>query len=112
MAKTKTLENLFLDTLKDIYYAEKKILKALPKMARAAQDEKLRAGFEKHMRQTETQIERLAKVFKSIGETARGKKCEAIEGILEEGNTILDEYQDSACPGCRTDLCGTGRGTL
>jgi ferritin-like metal-binding protein YciE len=95
MAKTKTLENLFLDTLKDIYYAEKKILKALPKMARAAQDEKLRAGFEKHMRQTETQIERLAKVFKSIGETARGKKCEAIEGILDEGNTILKEYQDS-----------------
>ena len=95
MAKTKTLENLFLDTLKDIYYAEKKILKALPKMAKAAQDDKLRAGFEKHMRQTETQIERLDKVFKSIGETARGKKCEAIEGILDEGNTILEEYQDS-----------------
>ena len=95
MAKTKTLENLFLDTLKDIYYAEKKILKSLPKMARAAHDDKLRAGFEKHLRQTAAQIERLDKVFKSIGETARGKKCEAIEGILEEGNTILEEYRGS-----------------
>jgi ferritin-like metal-binding protein YciE len=95
MPKTKTLEDLFLDTLKDIYYAEKKILKALPKMAKAAQDEQLKAGFEKHLRQTEVQVERLDKVFSSIGQTARGKKCDAIEGILEEGNSILEDYKGS-----------------
>ena len=92
MAKTKTLEDLFLDTLKDIYYAEKKILKALPKMAKGAQDQKLKAGFEKHRAQTEGQVQRLEQVFEIIGETARGKRCEAIEGILEEGNTILEEF--------------------
>ena len=95
MPKTKTLEDLFLDTLKDIYYAEKKILKALPKLAKAAQDPELKAGFEKHLRQTEVQVERLDKVFSSIGQAARGKKCDAIEGILEEGNSILEEYKGS-----------------
>lgn len=92
MAKTKTLEDLFLDTLKDIYYAEKKILKALPKMAKGARDQTLKAGFEKHVAQTEGQIERLEEVFEIIGQTARGKRCEAIEGIIEEGNTILEEF--------------------
>jgi ferritin-like metal-binding protein YciE len=96
MAKTKTLEDLFLDTLKDIYYAEKHILKALPKMAKGAQNPKLKQGFEKHMVQTEGQISRLEEVFAIIGQTARGKKCEAIEGILEEGNSILEDYKDTA----------------
>ena len=95
MAKTKTLDDLFLDTLKDIYYAEKKILKALPKMAKGARNAKLKAGFEKHMAQTEDQIDRLERIFELIGQTARGKTCEAIEGILEEGNSVLEDYKGS-----------------
>lgn len=91
----KTLENLFHDTLRDIYYAERKILKSLPKMKRAAQSEKLKAAFEKHEGQTEGQIERLEKVFEIIGKTPRGKTCDAINGILDEGDEIAEEYKDS-----------------
>ena len=92
----KTLETLFHDTLKDIYYAERKILKALPKMARAAQSPELKAAFEKHKDQTEGQIERLQQVFEIIGKPARGKTCDAIEGILAEGDEIAEEYKDKA----------------
>lgn len=92
----KTLDNLFYDTLKDIYYAEKKILKALPKMAKGAQSEELAAAFEKHEEETEGQIERLEKVFEIIGKRAQGKTCPAIDGIIEEGEEILEEYKDSA----------------
>ena len=81
----KDLNELFLDTLKDIYYAEKQILKALPKMAKAANSDKLRAAFEKHHDETEGQVERLEKIFELLGKPARGKKCDAIEGILDEG---------------------------
>lgn len=91
----KTLDDLFHDTLRDIYYAEKKILKALPKMAKGAQSPELKAAFEKHYDETEGQIERLEQVFELIGKRARGKKCEAIEGIIEEGEEILDEYKDT-----------------
>jgi ferritin-like metal-binding protein YciE len=86
------LNDLFLDTLKDIYYAEKQILKALPKMAKAAQSEKLQAAFEKHHDETEGQIERLEQVFELLGKAARGKKCDAIEGILDEGKEVMEEY--------------------
>lgn len=96
MAKEKTLDDLFLDTLKDIYYAERKILKALPKMARAAQSPDLKAGFEKHRDQTEMQVERLQQVFELMGKPARGKTCPAIDGIIEEGEEIMDEYKDTA----------------
>lgn len=92
---TKTLDDLFHDTLRDIYYAEKKILKALPKMARGAQAPELKAAFDKHRGETEGQIDRLERVFKIIGKTARGKKCEAIEGILAEGDEILEDFKDS-----------------
>ena len=91
----KTLETLFHDTLRDIYYAERKILKSLPKMARAAQSPDLKAAFEKHREQTEGQIERLQKVFEIIGKAARGKTCDAIEGILAEGDEIMEEYKDN-----------------
>lgn len=91
----KNLESLFHDTLKDIYYAERKILKALPKMARAAQDPALKAGFEKHRDETEGHVERLQQVFEIIGKRAQGKTCAAIEGILEEGEEIMEEYKDS-----------------
>lgn len=93
MPQNKTLDDLFLDTLKDLYYAEKQILKALPKMARAAQDPQLKAGFEEHREQTEGHVERLEEIFEMLGQPARGKTCEAILGIIEEGKTIMDEYQ-------------------
>jgi ferritin-like metal-binding protein YciE len=94
MAKQqKELKDLFLDTLKDIYFAEKKILTALPKMAKAAQSEKLRTAFEKHEAETEGQVERLEQVFASIDETAKGKTCDAIMGILEEGKEVMGEYK-------------------
>ena len=92
----KTLDNLFHDTLKDIFYAEKKILTSLPKMAKAAQNADLKAAFEKHHAQTEEQIARLEKVFASIDQKPQGKKCEAIEGILAEGTEIMEEYKGSA----------------
>ncbi len=95
MARTKTLEDLFLDTLKDIYYAERKILKALPKMKRAATDESLVQAFEKHHGETEEQIERLQKVFEIMGKPARGKTCDAIEGIISEAEDIMDEFKGS-----------------
>ena len=91
----KTLNDLFHDTLKDIYYAERKILKSLPKMARAAQSPELKAAFEKHKGQTEGQIERLQQVFEILGKPARGKTCDAIEGILAEGDEIMEEYKGS-----------------
>ena len=96
MAKEpKQLDELFHDTLKDIYYAEKKILGALPKMAKAAQNDDLRAAFEKHKTETEGQIDRLEQVFELIEEKPQGKKCVAIEGILEEGQEIIKEYKSS-----------------
>ena len=94
-AKAKKLDELFHDTLKDIYYAEKKILAALPKMAKAAQNEELVAAFEKHHGETEGQIERLEKIFSELDEKPQGKKCDAIEGILEEGKEIMQEYKGS-----------------
>ena len=93
MAKSKTLNDLFLDTLKDIYFAEKKILAALPKMAKAAQNEELVAAFEKHLTETEGQVERLEQVFQEIGETAKGKTCDAIVGIIEEGQSVIKAYK-------------------
>jgi len=91
----KTLNTLFHDTLRDIYYAERKILKSLPKMKRAAQSDELKAAFEKHETQTEGQIERLERVFEIIDKTPRGKTCDAINGILAEGDEIAEEYKDN-----------------
>lgn len=92
---TKTLEDLFHETLKDIYYAERKILKALPKMARSAQDEKLKAAFLQHQDETEGQVERLQQVFEIIGKRPRAKTCPAIDGIVEEGEEIMEEFKGS-----------------
>lgn len=91
----KTLSTLFHDTLRDIYYAERKILKSLPKMKRAAQSDELKAAFEKHEAQTEGQIERLERVFEIIDKTPRGKTCDAINGILAEGDEIAEECKDN-----------------
>src|SRR6202171_1503262 len=90
-AKDKNLNDLFLDTLKDVYYAEKQILKALPKMAKAAQSDKRRAAFEKHHGETEGQVERLEQIFELIDKPARGKPCDAIQGILDEGKETMEE---------------------
>ena len=89
----KTLNDLFLDTLKDIYYAEKQILKALPKMARAAQDPQLKDGFETHRVETEGHVDRLEQIFEICEKPARGKQCDAILGILDEGKEIMEEYK-------------------
>ena len=89
----KTLNDLFHDTLKDIYYAEKQILKTLPKMAKAATSAELKAGFEQHAEETEGQIERLEQVFELLGKPARAKTCDAILGIIEEGKEIMTEYK-------------------
>ncbi|HET9902371.1 MAG TPA: ferritin-like domain-containing protein [Xanthobacteraceae bacterium] len=97
MPKTeKTLEDLFHDALKDMYFAEKKILAALPKMMKAAQSEELSAAFEKHRQETEGHIERLEEIFNLMEESPKGKKCPAILGILEEGAEVMKEYRRTA----------------
>ena len=92
----KNLDDLFHDTLKDVYYAERKILAALPKMAKAAQSAELKAAFEKHRDQTEGQVERLVEVFGIIDKKPQGKTCPAIDDILEEGAEIMKDYKGTA----------------
>lgn len=91
-----TFKELFEETLKDIYYAEKAVLKALPKMAKKASSKKLEAAFTKHHRETERQIDRLEDVFKLLGKKPAGKKCPAIDGILEEGEEVMKETKDDS----------------
>jgi ferritin-like metal-binding protein YciE len=96
MAKEpKMLDDLFHDTLKDIYFAEKKILATLPKMAKAAQNRELKAAFEKHRVETEGQVARLEQVFAIIEKKAQGKTCDAIIGITDEGAEIMQDYKGS-----------------
>ena len=85
------LNELFLDELADIYNAEQQLLKALPKMAKAAQSEELKAAFEDHLSQTEEHVRRLEQVFESLEKPAKGKKCEAMEGLIKEGKSIMEE---------------------
>jgi ferritin-like metal-binding protein YciE len=89
-----TLEQLFEETLRDIFYAENQILKALPKMARKATSSDLADAFNEHHRQTEGQVERLERIFELLGKAARGKTCAAIEGITEEASEIMQEAED------------------
>ena len=91
--KPKMLSDLFHETLKDIYFAENKILKTLPKMAKAAQSKDLKAAFTKHERETKGQVKRLESIFKIIGKPARGKTCAAINGITEEGSEIMTDFK-------------------
>ncbi len=92
---TKTLNDLFYETLKDMYYAEKKILRTLPKMAKAANSNELREAFMHHREETEGQIERIEQVFELIGKAARGKTCDAVDGIIEEGKEVMEDFGDS-----------------
>jgi ferritin-like metal-binding protein YciE len=94
-AEPKTLEDMFHDMLKDVFYSEKQIVKALPKMAKVAHSPQLRAAFMAHKTETEGQIERLSEVFELAGKPARGKTCDAILGILEEGKAVMEDYADS-----------------
>ena len=94
--KEKMLEDLFHETLKDIYYAEKKILTALPKMAKAAQSEDLQAAFEKHEGETTDQVERLEQIFELIKHTAKGKTCDAINGMIDESQQVMKEFKGCA----------------
>ena len=91
----KTLQDLYHDGLRDIFYAERKILGALKKMAKGAQSQELKSSFETHMEETQVQIERLEQVFELLGKRARGKTCPAIDGIIEEGQEIMEEYKGS-----------------
>jgi ferritin-like metal-binding protein YciE len=93
MPRQRDLHELFHETLKDIYFAEKKILSALPKMAKAAQAQELKAAFEKHEAETDEHVNRLEQVFEEIEETPRGKSCEAIMGIIEEGQEVMKEFK-------------------
>jgi ferritin-like metal-binding protein YciE len=91
--KNPTLEGLFHETLRDIYYAERKILKTLPKMMRAAQSAELKAAFEKHQVETEGQVERLSQVFELLGKRPQAKTCPAIDGIVEEGEEVMEAFK-------------------
>jgi ferritin-like metal-binding protein YciE len=91
----KTLKDLFYDTLKDIYFAERQILKTLPKLAKAAKSEELKTVFLTHRDETEGHVDRLQTVFEMIGKRPQTKTCEAIKGILEEGDEIMEEYAGS-----------------
>jgi ferritin-like metal-binding protein YciE len=92
----KTMEDLFLHTLKDVYHAEKQILKALPKMMKKASSQELKEAFETHRTETEGQVERLEKVFELLGKRAQGKPCAAMEGIIEEAKEAMEEIEDKS----------------
>lgn len=89
----KTINELFLTFLQDVYYAERQILKALPKMAKASQSEHLKQALLNHREETEHQVERLQQVFDHVGKRARGQTCEAIQGLIEEGEEIINEFE-------------------
>lgn len=102
----KTLKDLFHETLKDIYFAEKQIYRALPKLAKGADSEELKQAFLHHREETEGQIERLEQVFEAIEKPARGKTCEAIKGLMEEGNEVLEDFEDSPALDAGLVACG------
>lgn len=90
-SKMATLEDLYTDLLKDLYSAEKQLVKALPKMAKNAQSPDLQKAFQEHLRQTEGQVNRIERIFSDMGGSPRGKKCVGMEGLIEEGNELLQE---------------------
>jgi ferritin-like metal-binding protein YciE len=90
----KSLEDLFYETLKDIYYAEKKLVRTLPKMAKKAVAPELKEAIEEHLTETETQVERLEQIFETMGKRAVAKKCEAMDGILKEADEVSAEIED------------------
>jgi ferritin-like metal-binding protein YciE len=91
-----SLEKLFLEELKDIYNAEKQLVRALPRMAKAAESPLLQQAFTKHLKETEGQVQRLERIFKELGQPARGKKCKGMEGLVEEGKEMMEEEGEAA----------------
>jgi len=101
MAEASTLHDAFLDELRDVYDAEKQLTKALPKLAKAAASGDLRSAFEEHLEQTEEHIQRLENVFATLDEKVRGKHCDGIAGIIEEGKAIMEEeFDDQTMDAC------------
>ena len=88
------LRELYVDELKDLYSAENQLVKALPKMAKAANSDELRQGFEEHLEQTREHVQRLEQIFEQLGESPKGKKCVGMEGLVKEGSEVMDEYED------------------
>src|ERR1700736_1363768 len=87
------LKELYIDELKDIYNAENQLVKALPKMAKAASSDELRTGFEEHLEQTKGHVQRLEQIFESLGESPKGKKCVGMEGVVKEGSELTGEFE-------------------
>jgi len=96
MATTKTLEDLLLTFMQDVYYAERQILKALPKMAKAASSPQLKEAFTHHREETQVQVERMQKAFEALGKRARGITCEAINGLIEEGEEVIETFPEGS----------------
>jgi ferritin-like metal-binding protein YciE len=96
MATVATMEDLFLDELRDLYDAEKQLTKALPRMARAASSDELREAFENHLDETRSQMERLEEIFSQLEEKAAGRKCAAMQGLIAEGEQVASDTDDNA----------------
>lgn len=95
MKEDNNLQELLVEQMRDIYHAEGQLLKALPKMAKAAQSERLKEAFERHLEETEQHVERLERAFESLGEPVKGKKCQAMEGLIAEGKEVIEEHSES-----------------
>jgi len=96
MKNENNLQELLIEELRDIYHAEGQLLKALPRMAKAAQSERLKEAFERHLEETEQHVERLERAFQTLGEPVKGKKCLAMEGLIAEGKEIMEEHSESS----------------
>ena len=96
MAATKGANELLLTFMQDVYYAERQILKALPKMAKAAQSPKLKEAFQLHREETQGQVERLQRAFEALGKRARGQTCEALNGLVEETEEVIEEFPEGS----------------
>lgn len=96
MPKLNSLKDLYLEELRDLYNAETQLIKALPKMAKAASDETLKQAFEEHLEQTRTHVERLEQIFEELSESPKGKKCKAMEGLIAEGDDLMKEEGEAA----------------
>ncbi|HVW07125.1 MAG TPA: ferritin-like domain-containing protein [Bryobacteraceae bacterium] len=96
MSKVATMEELFLEEIRDLYDAEKQLTKALPKMSKAACSEELKDAFDEHLGQTENQVARLERIFALVGEDAKGKKCAAMSGLIKEGDDMADDTEETS----------------
>ncbi len=99
-----SLHDLYVSELKDLYDGENRIIKALPKMADAANSSELRSAFEQHLQQTQRQVERLERIFEQLNESPKGKKCKGLEGIIDEGEDAIDDVEDSPASVCDAAL--------